>query len=126
MTESIGERIYSIRRALGPDARTELSLRAFAAMLTESSGKTYYDSELSKMERGVRGVSIEDVANIAALDPLMRGREWLAWGVAPQVPAYRVAEAILMIDADGNPTANAPAELRRVAEPEPSKKRKAK
>ena len=79
--ETIGDRIYAIRRALGPDARTELSLREFARRLHEVSGRKFYDIELSKMERGKRGYSIADLEAIAQLDPLNRGPWWIAWGV---------------------------------------------
>ncbi|NUO62683.1 MAG: helix-turn-helix transcriptional regulator [Gemmatimonadaceae bacterium] len=80
MSETVGQRVYLIRSALGPDVRTELSLREFAELLNRVSGKSFDPSELSKMERGKRGVSLDDVAVIASVDPERRGRYWLAWG----------------------------------------------
>lgn len=80
MTESVGDRIYLIRRALGPNARTELPLREFGELLSRVSGQNYDASELSKMERGKRGISLDDVAVIASVDPLRRGPGWLAFG----------------------------------------------
>ena len=79
MSENRGERVYSIRRALGPDPRTEMALREFAELLNERAGKVVFDaSELSKIERGKRKLSIDAAVLIASVDPLNRGFTWLA------------------------------------------------
>jgi hypothetical protein len=83
MPGSVGERIYEVRRALGADSRTELPLRAFAKLLEAHTGRPWYSIELSRMERNLRGVSLEEIDAIAFLDPDRRGREWLAWGSSP-------------------------------------------
>lgn len=93
MPDAVGDRIYEIRRALGPSPRQELSLRDFAERLTVVAGELaargvipepirYHASELSRMERGQRGVSLFDVEVLAAIDPAQRGRGWLAFGDA--------------------------------------------
>lgn len=40
----------------------------------------YDNTKVSKMEINRRDVTLEDVIVIASVDPLQRGRKWLAWG----------------------------------------------
>lgn len=84
--QTVAERVYEIRRALGPDRRTPLSQTEFAkranAIAARHGLKSNYDtSHISKIETGIRAVSIEEIPVFAALDPKGRGESWLAWGV---------------------------------------------
>lgn len=77
--QTVGERIYLIREALGT-RRDPMPLEKFAELVAERTGVTYDKSMLSRMETGDRKVSLDDVAVLAQVDPKKRGREWLAWG----------------------------------------------
>jgi hypothetical protein len=77
--QTIGGRIYLIREAL-QTRRDPLPLDKFAALIAETTGVVWDKSTLSRMETGDRKVLPEDVAIIAQVDPLKRGRSWLAWG----------------------------------------------
>lgn len=111
--ETPGVRVYEVRRALGPDARHEMSQRAFAALLTRTAKRLrlesrYDSSTVARLESGERRLHLDDVEAIAAVDPLKRGKLWLGWGTlseeasassneqAPRLPAAptrRVGEA---------------------------------
>lgn len=77
--QTIGDRIYLIREAL-QTRRDPLPLDKFAALIAATTGVVWDKSTLSRMETGDRKVLPEDVAVIAQVDPLKRGRSWLAWG----------------------------------------------
>lgn len=85
---TIGLRAYAIRRALGPDARRELSTRAMAEKLNATAAELgidarYDSSVVTRIETGQRKqVTLDDVAVYAAVDPKRRGREWMGWGPA--------------------------------------------
>lgn len=74
-----GPRVYAIRLALGDGVRKALPLRELERLLAER-GHRIHASELSKIEQGLRALSTDEVAVLAGLDPLRRGRSWLAWG----------------------------------------------
>jgi hypothetical protein len=89
--QTVRERVYEIRKALGPDRRTPLSQGEFAkranAVAARHGLKSTYDASfISKIESGIRAVSIEEVPVFAALDPLKRGEMWLAWGINIAAP----------------------------------------
>jgi hypothetical protein len=82
----IGHRIYEVRRDLGPDARHEMPQRAFAALLNEKAAELYpdkdtrsnYDSSVvTRMEKGLRRITVQDVVIVAAVDKKRRGVLWL-------------------------------------------------
>lgn len=72
-----GYRVYLIREALGT-RRDPLPLPKFAELIERASGVVYDKSTLSRMETGERKVSVEDIEAIAPVDPLKRGKAWLA------------------------------------------------
>jgi hypothetical protein len=76
---TVGERIYLIREALGT-RRDPMPLDKFAELIERATGAVYDKSILSRMETGERKVSLDEVAILASVDPLKRGRGWLAWG----------------------------------------------
>lgn len=85
----IGRRVYEIRRALGPDHRHEMPQRAFAELLNQTAARlipraddrTNYDSSIvTRLEKGERKANVYDIIAIAAVDPDLRGKLWLAWG----------------------------------------------
>jgi hypothetical protein len=79
--ESVGDRIFLVRAALGSSVRTPLALDRFAELLNAACGERRYDnSKLSLLERGKRKPTLEDVRLIASLDPQKRGRDWLGHG----------------------------------------------
>lgn len=75
--ETRGHRVYLIREALGT-RRDPLPLPKFAELIQQTSGVVYDKSTLSRMETGERKVSLEDIEAIAPIDPLKRGKAWLA------------------------------------------------
>lgn len=78
-------RLFAIRAALGEGVRKPLPLREMAALLTERAegGRRFHASQLSGWETGASDPTVDDVAVIAAVDPLHRGAAWLAWGDPP-------------------------------------------
>ena len=77
--QTVGERVYLIREALGT-RRDPMPLDRFAELIRDRTGFIYDKSTLSRMETGERKVSLEDVEVLAVVDPLERGRAWLAFG----------------------------------------------
>lgn len=84
-SEGVGERIFLVRAACGDGPKHPMSMKEFAELLTSRSptGRRYYDSTISLMENGQQRVTIDDVEVIAGVDPLHRGRAWLAWNDLP-------------------------------------------
>jgi hypothetical protein len=72
-----GHRVYLIREALGT-RRDPMPLPKFAELIKRTSGVSYDKSTLSRMETGERKVSLDDIEAIAPVDPLKRGKAWLA------------------------------------------------
>lgn len=87
MSGGIGTRVYEVRRALGPSPRKAMAQDAFAALLTERGTRTYYGPEISNIEQGKKPLTLEDVATIASVDPLQRGKLWLGWGETQEATA---------------------------------------
>ncbi len=77
MTETIGNRLYKIRAACGTERDPE-TLDDFAARVRKKTGKSYNPVTLSLLERMKRGWRVVDIEHFAAVDPLKRGRVWLA------------------------------------------------
>lgn len=85
--ETVGQRIFAVRLALGDGVRKPMSLRAFVAHVADATGRTIHASELSGIETGKRGeVMLNDLVAIAAVDPLQRGVGWLVEGGLPSGP----------------------------------------
>lgn len=80
LADTPGKRAYLIRLALGDGLKTPMTMAAFAALLTKRSKVVYDSSMISRMESGERKVTLDDIAYMAALDPLTRGKSWLAFG----------------------------------------------
>lgn len=83
--ETTGDRVYQVRRALGPDARHELSQRAFADLLNRAARKarvdlSFTDSTITRIEKNERRLQLDEAELIASVDPLQRGKVWLAFG----------------------------------------------
>lgn len=86
-----GHRIYLIREALG-SRRKPLALEKFAKLIEETTGAVYDKSVLSRKEEGKIPVSIDDIDAIAPVDPLGRGKAWLAcWTDRPTTPTAKDA-----------------------------------
>ena len=88
----IGARIFEVRLACGSGPRKPLSLRAFAERLNArpEARKVYDSGKLSLLERDQQRADLDDIAVIAAVDPLRRGRAWLA-GWEDELRAVRAA-----------------------------------
>lgn len=80
MAETVAQRVYLVRLALGDGVREPMRGADFAARLSAASGRKYTANTVSEMETEKRRVTLDDVDVIARLDPKQRGREWLAWG----------------------------------------------
>lgn len=88
------QRAYSVRLALGDGWKVPLPMAAFAALLSKQPGAGRYDSSVvSRLESGARKLTLVDAAAYAAVDPLKRGRAWVAWG-----PAVAEEEARPLLD----------------------------
>ena len=129
MAESVGQRVYLVRLALGDGVRDAMPMRQFADLLHIVSGETYSASTISDIETGKRRVTLEDVATIAATDPLHRGREWLAWGtVSGALSASLPALTGTLTGTVGDPARTPPPaqrETHSAAEPHPPKQQQA-
>lgn len=78
MAESgISDRLKAVREATG------LTQLRFLPKLNQAAAalgvREYSQSTLSKLESGAQSASFDDVAVFAAVDPLQRGKLWLAW-----------------------------------------------
>lgn len=90
MTETIGERLFKIRAACGKGERDPETLDDFAVRVAKATGVSYNPVTLSLLERGKRHWRVADVEAFARVDPLNRGKEWLAFGDEAEQP--RAAE----------------------------------
>lgn len=101
MAESgINERLKAVREATG------LTQLRFLPRLNQAAAalgvREYSQSTLSKLESGAQGASFDDVKVFAAVDPLQRGKLWIAWEevaiegavVHTYTPEERSADAI--------------------------------
>lgn len=82
--ETVHDRVFTIRQALGENRRRPLSQKAFAALLSERAqamGKgTKFDESMIGRTETSRVPDVDEVEVIASVDPLDRGAAWLAWG----------------------------------------------
>lgn len=92
---TVGARLLLIREALR-SRRSPLSLRELAARLNAQEGVDDFDAtKLSLVERGERRVTLDEVAALARIDPLRRGRLWVGWGDGKgRDPMYDVPPAV--------------------------------
>lgn len=81
------DRLKQVRAALG------LTQLEFLPVLNAAAAKVgagpYSQSKLSKLESGSQAADFDDIAAFAAADPLKRGKLWLAWGEASEVPVMQ-------------------------------------
>ena len=82
--ETVGDRAFLIRQARGTPRKPE-TLQQLAAALNgaaEAFGLAvrYTQDTVARMETGRREIGLDDVKVLAAVDPLQRGRLWLAYG----------------------------------------------
>lgn len=85
--QTVGQRVYEVRRALGPDTRHEMSQRAFAELLNATAKKqgmnlTFTDSTITRIEKGERRLQLDEAELMALVDPMERGKVWIAFGPA--------------------------------------------
>lgn len=100
MAETPGQRLYLIRLACGDGIRRAESLDDFSARIKRASGEVYDPATLSRLERGVQQWKLSDVETLARLDPLRRGRAWLAtFDVSDEVPSRASPERLAEADA---------------------------
>lgn len=90
-----GARLYAVRLACGDGFRKAETLEDFSARVQKKTGKYYDPATLSLLERMKQQWKLEDVETFAAVDPLRRGRAWLATfdgsAQAGEVPANEKA-----------------------------------
>ena len=79
VTETVGSRVRAIREERG-EKQPEFAAALSAAAKRLRMPLAYDNTMVSKMETGMRAVTIEDIAVIASLDPQGRQKSWLAWG----------------------------------------------
>ena len=78
VTDTIGSRIEDIRTRLG-SARKELSYQGLADEIRDRTGFQVSGPALRLYAKDVRVPPLDVISAIAAVDPLRRGRGWLAW-----------------------------------------------
>lgn len=76
---SFADRLLEIRRALQSE-RKPLPYPDLEALILAQTGVKISRETLRQMEIGNRTPDLRVVQAIAAVDPLQRGRVWLAWG----------------------------------------------
>jgi hypothetical protein len=79
MTHGVASRIYLIRLAMG-DGHTPLSIRRFAEVVSQRSGRHYGNTTICRLETGKQAAALVDVVAIASVDPKARGAAWLSFG----------------------------------------------
>jgi hypothetical protein len=82
--ETVHDRVFMIRQALGENRRKPMSQKAFADLLNEKAEAMekecrFEETMIGRIETK-RVPTTEEADVIAAVDPLDRGRAWLAWG----------------------------------------------
>lgn len=82
---TIGQRLYLIRLACGDGVRRPEPAADFSARVERATGKRYDQATISRLETGGRNWLVEDVDAFAAVDPLTRGRAWLAGYAEPNM-----------------------------------------
>lgn len=81
-----------IREARG-EKQPEFAAALNAAAVRLGVQARYDGTTVSKIETGMRRVTLEDIELVAAIDPEQRGREWLGWGAAPRAAPSRFQRA---------------------------------
>lgn len=87
----VGNRIFLVRLALGDGRRKPLAMSRLAELLNKrpERAKKYSSSKLSLLETNKQRADLDDIAVIAAVDPLQRGKAWLAGWTQADVPPVR-------------------------------------
>lgn len=80
MADTPGQRVYLVRVALGRGHKNPMLIKDFVMVIQRLRKVSYDPSAISRLENGDRAASLEDIDAIAAVDPLRRGKLWLAWG----------------------------------------------
>lgn len=80
MADTPGQRVYLVRVALGRGHKNPMLIKDFVVVIQRLRKVSYDPSAISRLENGDRLASLEDIEAIAAVDPLRRGKLWLAWG----------------------------------------------
>lgn len=78
---TVGSRLYQIRLACGDGLRKAESLADFAKRVKRMTKADYDPSTISLLERMKQGWRLDDVKHFAAVDPLKRGEQWLAYNM---------------------------------------------
>ena len=105
MAGTVGDRVYQIRQALGPNARRPMSQDAFADALTQRGARRYYGPEISLIESGKKALTLDDVETIAAMDPERRGKLWLGWGESVDATMHPPREEPAHVEPEPEPIA---------------------
>ena len=88
-SEARGDRLRSVRDAVGEAARATLSQGDFAVELqrvaielfgTKNVEHKYGQSLVNRLEKGKQPPTLQDIDVYATIDPKKRPREWFAWG----------------------------------------------
>jgi hypothetical protein len=88
-----GQRFYLVRLACGDGVRRPESMREFVQRVESATGVVVHASALSEIENDnpSKTVTLEIVAAVASVDPLRRGKLWLAWGESRDATMATVA-----------------------------------
>lgn len=100
-TTDIAERVRRIREDLG------LRQYQFAKLVTRRTDRRCSKTTISRIESGKQPVQIRDVEAFAAVDPLNRGKAWLAFGGVPMsAPRHALPLGAVPCEVPGFPRAS--------------------
>lgn len=86
--DTVGARIFAVRSVMPRgDRLAVMSREAFAALVAKRLGVGVSTGALADWEKGRTEPSLAVLTAVAALDPLQRGRAWLAFGEEPRAAA---------------------------------------
>ncbi len=80
VSSEVAGRVYLVRLACGDGVALPLSMTDFARLLNGRTGRHYDRGTIARLEIGRQAARLVDIECIAAVDPLKRGRSWLAFG----------------------------------------------
>jgi transcriptional regulator with XRE-family HTH domain len=109
--ETVDQRLKAVREATG------LTQVQFIPRLNQAAEKLgvrpYAQSVLSRLENGGQQATFDDIAVYATVDPLHRGKLWLAWGEADDATLEKPHVRDIPLEAMERVTSKKPAPRKR-------------
>jgi hypothetical protein len=107
MAETRGQRFFLVRLACGDGIRRPEPMREFVQRVARAAGLVIHPSVLSEIEndKATKTVTLDQIAAVASVDPLRRGKLWLAWGEAEDSARRALSPASKRLEAEPEPVA---------------------